>query len=113
MIGGDDRPAHGLGFRHDAAEGFRPCRGRDDDIGKLVGRRHVRAVIEDAHHVLEARTLDLGLDTALVPALSPVGAKEQAGNVAAPEPLERFDQHALALPAAQPAGQQDDLHVVG
>ena len=64
MIGRDHRAAHCLRFDDHPAEPLGVGRGRDDDIGQGVGRRHILTVLDDPEHADQAMPLDRGLQFA-------------------------------------------------
>ncbi len=110
MVRSDHRHAHDLGLDRRAAEGFGVQRGGDGEVAEGVAGGHVMAVADDADVVHQLAGADGPFELGQVAgaALAVAGQDQQeVGDAARLEFGGRLDGQGLALPAGEPAGEQD------
>ena len=114
-VGGNDRASQGRRLDRGPAEGLGLGGGDHRDVRGKVGRRDVGHVPDHAHVAGEAEAANLSLELGNI-GIAPlrVAGQHDDGIPQRPQLLQAggsVEQHALALPARQPGGLQDDARV--
>ena len=105
---GDHPPSHGLGLDGDAAEALGPERGRDNDSGKQIGRRHVPAPPREPNVVGRAERLDPPLDATAIAFVRRIDRAHEEAADALVQARQRVEKGEMPLQRGEPPRQHDD-----